>query len=134
MRRRALVCTAAGLTLLVLATVAALWGPRLRFAFMATPASPAPAAATPSVNPESPPEDPPPTGLPIVAWGKRGHYRILRTPEYVDAERGDRLLATDEPVLGLVLGKEVRAYSTNQLNQHEMVVDTIAGVPVLVTY
>jgi hypothetical protein len=50
------------------------------------------------------------------------------------AEQGDRALARDEPVLGLVIGEEARAYSTNQLNEHEMVLDTIAGTPVLVSY
>src|SRR5437879_6241840 len=80
------------------------------------------------------PETQPPAGLPIVAWGKRGHFPVIRKPQYLTAEQGDRALARDEPVLGLVIGKEARAYSTNQLNEHEMVVDTIAGTPVLVTY
>jgi hypothetical protein len=37
-------------------------------------------------------------------------------------------------VLGLVLDGVARAYPTNQLNDHEMVVDDIGGTPVLVTY
>jgi hypothetical protein len=80
------------------------------------------------------PEKEPPAGLPIVAWGKRGHFPVIRKPQYLTAEQGDRALARDEPVLGLVIGKEARAYSTNQLNDHEMVVDTIADTPVLVSY
>ncbi len=80
------------------------------------------------------PETEPPAGLPIVAWGKRGHFPVIRQPQYLTAEQGDRALARDEPVLGLVIGKEARAYSTNQLNDHEMVVDTIADTPVLVSY
>jgi hypothetical protein len=79
-------------------------------------------------------ETSPPPGLPIVPWGKRNHFPVIRKPQYVSAAQGDRLLALDEPVLGLVLGGEARAYSTNQLNDHEMVVDTLAGTPVLVTY
>jgi Protein of unknown function (DUF3179) len=86
---------------------------------------------------ESPPRLPetqPPEGLPIVLWGKRDHFPVIRKPQYLTAKQGDRALAPDEPVLGLVIGDEARAYSTNQLNEHEMVIDTIAGTPVLVTY
>jgi hypothetical protein len=59
---------------------------------------------------------------------------VIRRPQYLTAEQGDRALARDEPVLGLVIGKEARAYSTNQLNDHEMVIDEVDGKPVLVTY
>jgi hypothetical protein len=78
-------------------------------------------------------EEPPP-GLPIVALWPRDHFPIIRQPAYVDAKEGDRLLAPDEPVLGLVLGGQARAWSTNQLNKHEMVIDEIAGTPILATY
>src|SRR5438309_2333281 len=80
------------------------------------------------------PETEPPAGLPIVLWGKRDHFPVIRKPQYLTAKQGDRALAPDEPVLGLVIGNEARAYSTNQLNEHEMVIDTIAAKPVLVTY
>ena len=80
------------------------------------------------------PEKEPPAGLPIVPWGKRGHFPVIRKPQYLTANQGDHALAHDEPVLGLVIGSEARAYSTNQLNDHEMVIDTIADTPVLVTY
>jgi len=80
------------------------------------------------------PEKEPPAGLPIVPWGKRGHFPVIRNPQYLTAEQGDHALARDEPILGLVIGNDVRAYSTNQLNDHEMVIDTIADTPVLVTY
>jgi hypothetical protein len=91
-----------------------------------------------SFNPEPPPpqlpETSPPPGLPIVPWGKRDHFPVVRNPKYLTAEQGDHALARDEPILGLVLGSEARAYSTNQLNEHEMVIDTLAGTPILVTY
>lgn len=95
-------------------------------------APPDPPAATATL-PKLPETDPPP-GLPIVPWGKRGHFPVIRNPRYASAAEGDRLLAHDEPVLGLVLDGQARAYSTNQLNEHEMVIDDIAGTPVLVTY
>ena len=83
--------------------------------------------------PKLPETDPPPE-LPIVPWNKRGHFMVIRQPRYVPADEGDRLLFAAEPVLGLVLNGEARAYPTNQLNDHEMVIDEIAGTPVLVSY
>jgi hypothetical protein len=80
------------------------------------------------------PETQPPPGLPIMAVGQREHSPVIRHPKYLTAEQGDGALARDESVLGLVIGTEARAYSTNQLNEHEMVIDTIAGTPVAVTY
>ncbi len=80
------------------------------------------------------PETAPPAGLPIVTWGKRDYFPVIRKPTMVSADQGDLLLALDEPVLGLVLHGQARAYSTNQLNDHEMVLDEVAGTPILVTY
>ena len=80
------------------------------------------------------PETVPPAGLPISAWGPRDCFPVIRNPWYVSAQQGDSLLAADEPVLGAVIGDQARAYSTNQLNDHEMVLDEIAGTPVLVSY
>jgi hypothetical protein len=79
-------------------------------------------------------ETSPPPGLPIVPWGKRDHFPVIRRPEYWTVKQAEGALAYDEPVLGVVIGSEARAYSTNQLNEHEMVIDTLADTPVLVTY
>ncbi len=80
------------------------------------------------------PETSPPPGLPIIPWGKRDHFPVIRRPEYWTLKQAEGNLAHDEPILGLVIGNEARAYSTNQLNEHEMVIDTLADTPVLVTY
>ena len=80
------------------------------------------------------PETDPPQGLAITLWGKRDHFPIIRKPWLVDSRLADTMLLPDEPVLGIALGNEARAYSTNQLNEHEMVVDEIGGSPILVTY
>jgi hypothetical protein len=90
-------------------------------------------APPPRLEPAEPETDVP-KGLPIVPWGKRHHFPEIRKPWYVPAKERVHAPAEDEPVLGLVVGKQARAYSTNQLNEHEMVIDEIAGVPVLVTY
>ena len=75
-----------------------------------------------------------PKGMPIVPWGKRHHFPEIRKTWYVTPKDKAHAPAEDEPVLGVVVGKQARAFSTNQLNDHEMVLDEIAGVPVLVTY
>jgi hypothetical protein len=75
--------------------------------------------------------DPPP-GLPIVRGSRP--YSEIRFPECVSPDQADQVPFPDEPVLGLVVNGQARAYSTNQLNDHEMVIDEVGGVPVLVTY
>jgi hypothetical protein len=82
----------------------------------------------------SEPETEVPEGLAIVPFGKRHHFPEIRKPWYVTTKEVDNTPGEDEPILGLVVGKEARAFSTNQLNEHEMVIDEIGGVPVLVTY
>jgi hypothetical protein len=76
----------------------------------------------------------PPPGLGIIAWGPRHCIPEIRNPWYVKPEQTANAPCSHEPVLGLVVGTQARAYSTNQLNAHEMVLDEVAGVPLLVTY
>ncbi len=80
------------------------------------------------------PETKPPPGLDLITWGKRDCFPMIRRPKFLTAAQSDAALAKDEPVLGLVLGSDVRAYSTNQLNSHELVLDELGGIPVLVSY
>ena len=80
------------------------------------------------------PETEPPPDLPIVAWGTRDFFPMIRKPKFLTATEAADALADKEPVLGLVVGQDARAYSTNQLNKHEMVLDEVGGIPVLVTY
>jgi hypothetical protein len=152
MPRRAVVCAFGCLTLLATVAGYALWFQhRPGYASVAAEGRRPGAAETIALAHTDPPgtagaepaagdglpkleETPPPAGLPIVAWGHRDFFPVIRKPWYVTARQGDVLLAEDEPVLGLVLGGEARAYSTNQLNKHEMVLDQVAGTPVLVTY
>src|SRR5260370_39383212 len=80
------------------------------------------------------PETQPPPGLAIVPWGRHELSPVIREPKFLTAEQGDSALARDEPVLGLVIGGEARAYSTNQLNDHEMGVDRLPATPDLGPY
>jgi hypothetical protein len=65
---------------------------------------------------------PPPDGIPPI-----DEPRFLPTDEV-------SFLADDEPVLALEIGGEARAYPVQVLIWHEIVNDTVAGVPVSVTY
>jgi hypothetical protein len=65
---------------------------------------------------------PPPDGIPAI-----DHPRFLR-PAQVN------FLSADEPVLALQIGADARAYSVQILIWHEIVNDTVGGVPVAVTY
>lgn len=78
-------------------------------------------------EPLVPPSDlmsggPPPDGIPA-----------LDAPRFIPVE-GVTGLAEDEPVLSLEVDDEARAYPVRILIWHEIVNDTIAGVPVAVTY
>ena len=55
-------------------------------------------------------------------------------PEFESVERADRYMNDRELVIGLVGGSEQRAYSTWQLDRHEIVNDTFDGRAVAVTW
>ncbi len=55
-------------------------------------------------------------------------------PTFVDPSTAGEWLADNEPVIALEIGGEARAYPLQILTWHEIVNDTVAGVPVLVTF
>ncbi len=57
----------------------------------------------------------------------------IDTPEFVAVADAGNLAAT-EPVIGLVVAGDARAYPLRILIWHEIVNDTVGGVPVAVTY
>lgn len=60
--------------------------------------------------------------------------RAIDHPEFVSVEEADRRMAGEEIVIGLVGEREQRAYSTWQLDTHEIVNDVFEGRPVAVTW
>ena len=58
----------------------------------------------------------------------------INKPEFEPIERADRYMYDRELVIGLVSGNEQRAYSTWQLDPHEIANDTFEGRPVAVTW
>ena len=65
---------------------------------------------------------PPPDGIPPIDH-----------PRFQHAAKVD-WLSENDPVLSLTVGKETRAYPLQVMTWHEIVNDTVGGVPVAVTY
>ncbi|TKX64983.1 DUF3179 domain-containing protein [Halorubrum sp. GN12_10-3_MGM] len=66
---------------------------------------------------------PPPDGIPAI-----------EDPQFAEATDPPALLDDGDPVFGVVLGGEAKAYPQSVLVWHEIVNDVIAGTPVSVTY
>ena len=60
--------------------------------------------------------------------------RAIDRPNFEPAREADRLMASDELVIGLVGEREQRAYSTWQLDRYEIVNDVFEGRPIAVTW
>jgi Protein of unknown function (DUF3179) len=58
---------------------------------------------------------------------------VAELDEANEAGRGKLLVSADR-VIGVVLGGEARAYPLRAMNWHEVVNDTVGGVPIAVTY
>lgn len=58
----------------------------------------------------------------------------LEDPDFGDADHGDEMMDDGDPVFGLVVDGVARAYPQHILVWHEIANDTIAGLPVAVTY
>ncbi len=55
-------------------------------------------------------------------------------PEFVSTDAAAAVLAPTEPVVGLTIGGDARAYPLRVLIWHEIANDVVGGVPVAVTY
>ncbi len=73
----------------------------------------------------------PKDGLPALT-GPRS--LTLAAADAADRSRSARFLVPDDPVAGVALGTESRAYPLRLLVWHEVVNDTLAGEPIVVTY
>ncbi len=83
-----------------------------------------PALPVPLVEPsEIIPGGPPPDGIPSID-----------IPEFIPIAAADTWLADEEPVVYLEINGDVHAYPVQVLLWHEIVNDTVGGVPVAVTY
>jgi len=58
----------------------------------------------------------------------------LHEPVYVTGEAAAAQMRDDEPVIGVIVGEDARAYSLWQLDHHEIVNDTVGGRAIAATW
>jgi hypothetical protein len=58
----------------------------------------------------------------------------IREPAYVSGDAARSQMNAEEPVIGVVIDGEARAYSTWQLDSHEIVNDVVGDIPIAVTW
>jgi hypothetical protein len=63
-----------------------------------------------------------------------GAIPAIDDPAFVRGEEANQQMRPEEPVLGIVLDGEARAYSLWQLDAHEIVNDQIAGTAIAATW
>ena len=64
----------------------------------------------------------------------RDYFRVIDRPKYLSVAEAAATMADDEIVLGLDVDGNRRAYPINYLNDHELVREEIAGLPLLVSW
>ena len=69
----------------------------------------------------------------VTLLGFDGIPAIL-DPTFVSAERAEDWMDPLEPVLGVSINGDSRAYSIRMLSRHEIVNDVVGGVPLAVTW
>lgn len=79
---------------------------------------------------------PPPQGIPALGfsgdWKKAASKS--REPKFISSLEAAKWLDDKEPVIALVIGNQAKAYPLQILTWHEIVNDTLAGVPVAVSF
>ena len=69
----------------------------------------------------------------VTVLGKDGIPAIL-SPQFISASEAMPQMGPSERVLGVSINGEHRAYPLNVLSRHEIVNDTVGGVPIAVTW
>ena len=63
-----------------------------------------------------------------------GGIPAIDDPEFLTGEAADAQMRADEPVLGVIIDGQARAYSLWQLDAHEIVNDELAGTAIAATW
>ncbi len=64
----------------------------------------------------------------------REKFSALIAPEFLSASEASRALPDTEPVLGVSIGGEAKAYPISLLTRHEVVNDVVGGRPIFAAY
>lgn len=73
-------------------------------------------------------------GEPMYTVLPPGAIPAIIQPEFLSGKEAAAQMSPEEPVIGVILGGEERAYSMWHLDAHEIVNDTIAGTAITVTW
>jgi hypothetical protein len=73
-------------------------------------------------------------GSPVLTVLPQDAIPAIHNPKYVPVAEADRFMRPQEPVLGITDGRTAKAYSTWQLNHHEIVNDSLGDLPLAVTW
>ncbi len=73
-------------------------------------------------------------GAPIITVLPKDAIPAIDQPEFIGVAEADKVMQADELVISLRDGASARAYSTWLLNHHEIVNDTVEGVPLAITW
>jgi len=73
-------------------------------------------------------------GEPMYSVLEAGAIPAIESPLFLTGAAADSQMTADEPVIGIVVDGEARAYSAWQLDSHEIVDDVVAGVPIAVNW
>ena len=74
-----------------------------------------------------------PIGIQTVG---RDAFPVLDDPEFLSASEAEELgmVGALDPVIGIVIGGEAKAYPIDIMGIHELGNDTIGGIPIAVTW
>lgn len=75
-----------------------------------------------------------PAELEIVSVLPRDAIGAILEPRFVSGEEAEAQIVAESRVIGVSVNGDHRAYSTAHLSSHEVVNDTVGGVPLVVTW
>lgn len=73
-------------------------------------------------------------GDPVYEVIPPGRIPAIDEPRFLSGEEAAAQMAPEEPVFGITMGDEARAYSLWQLDRHEIVNDRFGGVGLAATW
>ena len=72
--------------------------------------------------------------LDVVTVLAKDAIPAIRSPEFVSVADAEAWMNADEPVIGVEIDDDARAYPVAMLSRHEIVNDTVGGAPLAVTW
>ncbi len=72
--------------------------------------------------------------LDVVTVLAKDAIPAIRSPEFVDVAGAEAWMNADEPIIGVELDGDARAYPVAMLSRHEIVNDTVGGLPIAATW